>query len=316
MKYRKLANDPRPISILAMGTHMNLGYSLSEAEAGALVAAAIEGGINLFDTADAYADGAAESALGTCLKRYPREDYWLLTKVGARPNGTPDLSPAYIQRQLEASLTRLGMDFVDIYLCHHDDPATPLDSVVTTMHSLVDSGKVRHWGVSNWSPTRIGEANAIAHDLGLHAMTVCQPRYNLLYRNPERDLFPMLLTEGIGATTFSPLAHGVLAGIYLPGQAPPPGTRAAMAGENKVTLELYYNEPNLERAQQLTQLARELDTTPAALATAWCATHPAVTSVILGAWNTNEMRENLAAADLDLTPEIQDHLNDVFPLFN
>lgn len=312
MKYTTIGTDPRPVSVLAMGTHMNLGYSLNEAEASALVAAAIDGGINLFDTADAYADGAAETALGQCLKPYAREPLWILTKVGAT-HGTVDLSRDHMRRQLDASLRRLQTNYVDIYLCHHDDPATPVDAVVTTMNEFIDEGRVRHWGVSNWVAERIAAANAYARAHGLRPMTACQPRYNLLYRAPERDLFPTLLTEGVRATTFSPLGHGVLAGIYAPGQPPPPGTRAAMTGENKVTRELYYNEDNLRRAERLVALAREAGTTAAALATAWCTTHPAVASVIVGAWNAGEMQENLLAADLELGDALVEELDVLFP---
>ncbi len=314
MKFRTLSDDPRPVSILAMGTHMNLGYSLSDSEGQALVAAAIEGGINLFDTADAYADGAAESALGVCLQRYPREGHIILTKVGAQVTGGRGLSPEHIRKQIDQSLARLRTDYVDIYLCHHDDPTASVPAIADTMNALIDGGKIRHWGASNWPAARIREANRYAREAGLRPMSVCQPRYSLLYRHPERDLFPTLLEEGIVATTFSPLAHGVLAGAYPPGQPPPPGTRASMPGENKVTLELYYNPENLDRAQALVELARKLDTTAAALATAWCATHPAVASVILGAWNAHEMRENVKAGDLVPTPETLKQLDTLFSL--
>lgn len=313
MKFRTIHGDPHPISVLAMGTHMNLGHSLTDAEAADLVAAAIDGGINLFDTADAYAAGAAEAALGKCLKAYRRDEFVILTKVGAKVGESSGLAHDHIHRQIDASLARLQTDHVDIYLCHHDDPETALESIVQTMSGLIDRGKIRRWGVSNWSAARIEAANGIARERGCHPITVCQPRYNLLYRNPERDLFPTLLRESIAATTFSPLAHGVLAGIYPPGQPPPPGTRAAMPNENKLTLEIYYNETNLERALQLTQIALDLNTTPAALATAWCAAHPAVTSVILGAWNAREMRENLRAADLELAQDTLERLDTLFP---
>lgn len=313
MRFARFPGDPRPVSVLAMGTHMNLGYALSDSEADALVDTAVGGGINLFDTADAYADGAAETALGRCLRRYPRESLWILTKAGAPVRTGAGLSPQHIRRQIEASLRRLQTDYVDLYLCHHDDSAASLEGIVETMSDLIVTGKVRHWGVSNWSASRVERANGIARAEGLRPMTVCQPRYSLLYRHAEHDLFPVLQKWAIGATTFSPLAHGVLAGIYRPGEPPPPGTRAAMAGENALTLELYYTDENLRRAQRLGELARDVGTSAAALATAWCAAHPAVTSVILGAWNAAEMRENLAAAELEFDSDLLAQLDALFP---
>jgi aryl-alcohol dehydrogenase-like predicted oxidoreductase len=318
------------VSVLAMGTHMNLGHSLSESESRALVDAAIEGGINLFDTADAYAGGEAETVLGRCLRDYPRESLCVMTKVGApiqqsgsgvppldkqSGSGVPPLqglSPSHITRQINASLARLEMDYVDIYLCHREDPETTIGSIVETMSALIDTGKIRHWGVSNWSVGAIADANAYARGAGRHPVTVCQARYNLLYREPEPELFPLLIRENIAATTFSPLAHGVLAGIYPLGQPPPPGTRAAMPGENDVTLALYYNQKNLGKAQALVEIAAGLGTTAAALATAWCTTHPAVTSVILGPWNAQELQQNLAAASLELDDTTQTRLEHLF----
>ncbi|MCP4643337.1 MAG: aldo/keto reductase [bacterium] len=316
MKYNRLGSSGLKVSRLAFGTHMNIGHSLDEAQSREILRTAYDGGINFIDAADSYSTGAAESMLGACLPEYRRSDWVVLTKAfGPMGDGPNDrgLSAKHLREACDASLRRMNMDYIDIYCCHHVDPDTPIEETVRTMGDLIRAGKVIYWGVSNWPAARVARANAIARGLGVPPITVCEDRYNLLYRQPESLLFPAFEAEGVGAITFSPLAHGMLAGIYKPGEsAPPPGSRAAVDPENPVTKQ-YYNEEYRRKSQQLVEIAQELDTTAAALATAWCLRNPVVSSVLLGAWTTDQLQENLKAADLTVSDEIAQRLEVIFP---
>lgn len=317
MQFRQLGKSGLRVSCLGFGTDLNIGHSLGEAESREMVRTAFDAGVNLFDCADGYSNGAAERMLGKCLAEFHRSDFVLLTKVGSQMGDGPNhqgLSAKHIAEACDASLRRLGLGYVDLYLCHRKDPGTPLEETVRAMGGLVGAGKARYWGVSNWPATRVVHANAIARSLGLPAITVCEDRYNLLYRWPESLLFPSLIDEGIGVVSFSPLGHGMLAGIYKPGEtAASPGTRADMTPENPVT-KYYYSEENRQRAAELVRIADGLGTTAAVLATAWCLTNPAVSAVLQGAWTLPELEQNIEAADLDVPPETRDQLEALFPL--
>lgn len=316
MKYRQLGKWGMRVSCLGMGTHRNLGDTCDEATSRAMVRAAYDGGVNLFDTANAYANGEAERMLGLCLSDYPRSSVVVLSKVsGAMGPGPNDrgLSAKHIREQCEASLRRLGMDYLDIYLCHRPYAETPLEETIRAMEDLARAGKILYWGTSEWPAALIVQANAVAREIGARPITVSEPRYNLLYRQPETTLFPTTAEQGIGNIVFSPLAHGVLAGIYKPGEDPPPGTRAADNSDNAVTLQLYYNEENKRNAQELVSIAEELGTTAAILSTAWCMANPNVSSVLFGAWTEAELRENLKAAELTIANDVARALDRLFP---
>ena len=317
MQYRHLGASGLKVSCLGLGTHMNLGHSLDEAQSRAMLRAAYEGGINLIDTADAYSGGAAEEMLGKCLPEFPRSDMVILTKaagaVGDRPNDR-GLSAKHIREACDGSLRRLGIDYIDLYLCHQVDRTTPIGETVRAMTDLVRAGKALYWGVSNWSPAMVVRANAIARELGAPAITACQDRYNLLFRSYESELFPTFEEEGIGCVAYSPLAHGMLAGVYKPGEtAPPPGSRAALDPSNPVT-RMYYHEEYKVRTQELTLIAEEMGTSAPVLATAWCLTHPQVSSTLVGAWKTSELQQNLAAADLEIPNDAKARLDALYPL--
>lgn len=317
MHYNPLGTSGLNVSCLGFGTHMNIGDTLDERQSREILRVAYEGGINLIDTADAYTDTKAEQMLGRCLPDFPRSDLVILTKVsGAVGPGPNDrgLSAKHIREACDASLTRLGLDYVDLYLCHHVDKETPLEETVRAMGGCVRAGKALYWGVSNWPAALVLEANALARDFGLPGVAVCEDRYNLLYRYPERLQFPCLSKAGVGSVTYSPLAHGMLAGIYKPGEAlPAAGTRAALEPKNPVT-STYYNEDNRRRAQRLVEIANGMSVTAAALATAWTFSHPQVSATLLGAWNVDQLRENLLAANVTVPQDVAAQLDALFPL--
>jgi aryl-alcohol dehydrogenase-like predicted oxidoreductase len=316
MQYRQLGRWGLRLSVLGMGTHMNLGDRCDLPASKAMVRRAYDAGINFFDTANAYAEGAAEETLGQCIADLPRSDLIILTKVCGKMGDGPNhygLSAKHIREQCEASLRRLQLDYVDLYLCHQPDALTPLEETVRAMDDLARAGKILYWGVSNWSAASIVQANAIARDIGARPIAVCEPRYNLIYRDLERDLFPTTAEEGIGNVSFSPLGHGVLAGVYAPGEPPPPGTRVADDSANPVTMGLYYKEEHLRSAQRLGDLAGDLGVSSAALATAWCIANPNITSAIMGPWKQEELDDSLHAATLTIPDDVLRELDEIFP---
>jgi aryl-alcohol dehydrogenase-like predicted oxidoreductase len=281
-----------------------------------MVRIAYEAGINYFDTADGYGNGNAETMLGKCLADYPRSKLFVLTKVGGHWREGPNesgLSAKHIRESCDASLRKLRMDYVDVLMCHRPDPDTPLEETVRAMDDLIRAGKVRYWGVSNWPAGLLAKTNAIARALGAREVTVNEPRYNLVYRFPEALLFPTTRAEGIGNVTFSPLGHGLLAGIYKPGQAPPSGSRAAVDGQNPVTRGLYFREDRIQKAQEFTGIAEEFGVSAAELAIAWVMHQSDVTSCIVGAWRPEELKLDLKAAALTIPDEILSKLDEIFP---
>ena len=316
MQYRKMGKWGIKLSALGLGSYLTIGFKLDLQSSRALVRRAYEAGINFFDTANAYNKGNAERVLGECLREFPRSDLVILTKVWAPMGPGPNdrgLSAKHIREQCEASLQRLGVDYVDIYMCHRPDPETPLEETVRAMEDLARAGKILYWAVSEWPAELMVEANAIAATVGARPIACSEPRYNLLYRYPELSVFPTTMRLGIGNVVFSPLAHGLLTGKYEPGAPPPPGTRAADPEQNAVMMQLYWTEENKRKGQELARLAREMGTSAAVLAIAWCLRHPAVTSVILGCTSVAQLEENLRAAELEIPEEILARLDELFP---
>lgn len=316
MKYRQVGKWGVRISGLGIGTHMNIGYTLDEAASREMLRTAYEAGVNFIDTADSYSDSAAETMLGKILPDFPRPDFFLLTKAYGQMGKDPNergLSAKHLRDACDASLKRLRTDYIDCYLCHHPDPNVPLEETVRAMADLHRAGKILYWGVSNWPATLIVKTNAIAREVGAPPIAVNEPRYNLIWRWPELDIFPVTAEEGIGNVTFSPLGHGMLAGIYKPGEEAPVGSRAADAANNEVTKKLYYNEERKRQAQELVRLAEGLGVTAAELAIAWCLHNPVVSSVIVGAWSVAELESDLRAAALEIPDDVVQQINALYP---
>lgn len=323
MKYRTLGSSALKVSAVSLGSWYTLGTAVDETNSIRLIHTAFDCGINCFDTANAYTKdwgsgaGDVETLLGKALRDLPRSECVIIDKLGGQMGtgaNQKGRSGKYLREQCDLSLKRLGLDYLDVCMCHRPMPGDPVEDTVWAMDDLIRQGKVLYWGVSNWAAWRIVKAQSIARLNHLHPMIVSEPRYNLLFRFPELELFPGTRDEGIGHVVYSPLAQGMLTGKYLPGQPPPPGTRAADEHDGKYMRMLYFNEPNKERAAELSRMAADLGTSAGNLAIAWVLHHGQVSSAIIGATKPEQVQVNAAAADLHIGDELYERLGQVFPL--
>ena len=295
MQYRRLGNGDLVVSEVSLGSWLTYGGGVDRARAEACVWKAFEVGINFIDTANAYAHGGAESFLGEVLQGVPRDRYLLATKLFFPMSPTDrGLSAAQIRKQLDASLRRLRVDHVDLYQCHRYDSSTPLEETMRALTEAVQKGKARTIGFSEWSPDQIRASLAIP---GTARWVSSQPQYSLLWRSPEREVFPLCAREGIGQIVWSPLAQGILTGKYRPGHPPPPDSRAA-SDEMNAFLDL--DDRVLAGVQRLVPIAQELGVSLPQLALAWVLRRPEVSSAIVGASRPEQVAENAAASGVKL----------------
>jgi aryl-alcohol dehydrogenase-like predicted oxidoreductase len=311
MQYRNLGRSGLKVSRVCLGT-MAFGRWIDEATSARIVDTALAAGINFIDTANiygkgqdtgGYADrGMSETILGNLLGER-RHQIVLATKVrnpmGPGPNDI-GLSRGHIMAQVEASLRRLKTDYIDLYQCHHFDPETPLEETMRALDDLVRHGKVRYIGCSNFAAWQIAKANGISEREGLTKFISVQPPYNLLNRQVEDELIPFCRSEGVGMMVYSPLARGVLAGRYRPGEPLPQDSRAA-AGERLI--KPYLMERNMRKTERLRTLCEEWGLPMAQVAQAWVLANPAVTTTILGASKPEQIPDAVAAAELSLSDE-------------
>ena len=315
MQYRQLGKWGVRVSSIGLGSYLTFGMHVDDATSSRCIHRAIDLGVNFFDTANAYNRGQAEVCVGQCLNDVPRESYVLATKVFAPMGDGPNdrgLSRKHVVEQCHASLKRLGTDYVDLYQCHRPDSSTPVEETVRTMDDLCRQGKVLYWGTSEWSAAQIREALDVARQMGAQLPSSNQPRYSLMYRYPEREVFPTCEQEGIGQVVFSPLAHGVLTGKYHPGQDPPPGTRAADERQNTVLKSLYWDNVKLAQAQEMVGIAKEMGVLPCQLALAWVLRQSIVSSAIIGATRPEQIEQNVMAPDITLPDDVLEKLDDLF----
>ncbi len=317
MNYRKVGKWGVKVSELGFGTYLNVGHKIDEETSKELIRTAYESGVNFFDTADAYNNGQAEEMLGKCVKDYRRESLFILTKLfwdmGSSPNDS-GLSAKHIHEGCAASLKRLGMDYLDVLMCHRPDPNTPIEETIWAMEDLIRQGKILYWGVSEWSPIQIIRAQQVVKELGARPIAINEPRYSLLYRQPEKELFSVTKEEGIGNVVFSPLANGLLTGKYLPGANPPSDSRAADSQINGFMMNTFYSEENKIKGQELIKLASELGVTAPQLAIAWCLKRKEVSSVILGATRVNQLKETLKASEVQIPDDLAAKLDKLYPM--
>ena len=302
MQYRTLGKSNLKVSALCLGTMM-FGDQTDAAEAARIVADAREHGVNFIDTADVYTKGASETMLGAMLKGQ-RDDWVLATKLGNAMGPRANeghYSRAWMLREVDASLARLQTSHIDVLYLHRDYNGMDLEEPLYALQALMAAGKIRYWGVSNFRGWRIAEIMRIAGQMGMPGPTVCQPYYNLLNRMPEVEILPACNHYGIGVTSYSPVARGVLTGKYAPGQAPAEGTRAAR-GDKRMS-ETEFREESLVIAQTLKAHAEAKGITLAQFATAWVLAHRAVSSVIAGPRTLQQWQDYLPALDYTVAPD-------------
>jgi aryl-alcohol dehydrogenase-like predicted oxidoreductase len=306
MEHRHLGRSGLKVSEIAYGNWVTHGSQVEEDAALACVATALDEGITTFDTADVYAMTRAESILGKALHGVRRESVEICTKVfwptgqGANDRG---LSRKHIMESANASLRRLQTDYVDLYQAHRYDHETPLEETLRAFDDLVRQGKVLYVGVSEWRAEEIEAALKIADQMGLDRIISNQPQYNMIWRVIESEVVPLSLQEGIGQIVWSPIAQGVLTGKYLPGAAPPAGSRATdERGSGFVTS--YLTDEILTKVQLLKPVADQAGLSLAQLAVAWTLQNPAVSAAIIGATRPEQVRENAVASGVQLDPEI------------
>jgi aryl-alcohol dehydrogenase-like predicted oxidoreductase len=307
MEFRRLGRSGLNISEISYGNWLTHGSQVEEDQAQACIKAALDAGITTFDTADGYANTAAESVLGRGLAGQRRESLEILTKVfwPTGPQGPNDkgLGRKHIIESANASLKRLQTDYVDLYQAHRFDRTVPLEETFLAFADLVRQGKVLYVGVSEWTAEQITLGAAIARELNVPLISN-QPQYNMLWRVIEPQVVPASEREGLSQIVFSPIAQGVLTGKYKPGQPLPEGSRATddKGGANMV--KRFLNDDILERVQKLEPLAGEAGLSLAQLAVAWVLQNPNVASAIIGASRPEQVHENVKAAGVKLEPEL------------
>jgi len=316
MQYRKMGKWGAKLSVIGLGSYLTIGFKLDDKTSRDTIKKAYDSGVNFFDTADAYNYGEAEKVLGKYLSDFKRSSIFLLTKCwGKMSDDVNDmgLSAKHILESCHKSLKRLRTDYLDVLMCHRFDPETPLEETVRALEDLARQGKILYWGVSEWPAHQIVRANRIAREIGARPISVSEPRYNLHYRYPERNLFPTTEAEGLGNVVFSTLAHGMLTGKYKPGEEAPIETRAADDDTNMVIKKLYWTEENKQKAQEFVKIASEMGVTAAQLAIAWCLRNPAVTSVISAATRVSQVEDNLKAAEVIIPDSVAEEIEKLYP---
>ena len=302
MEYRRLGRAGIKVSALSLGSWVTFGDQVEGDTAVEIMRHAYEQGVNFFDNAEVYAHGRSEELMGSALKklRWPRYSYVVSTKffwgIHDGVNTTNTLNRKYLLEAIDDSLERLGLAWVDIAYCHRPDPETTVEETVWAMHDIVSRGKAHYWGVSEWPSTAIREAFAIAERHHLHKPVTEQPQYNLLHRAKVESEFADLYAEfGLGLTTWSPLASGLLTGKYR--QGVPAGSRASKAGYEWVAAGAQEGA-KAAVVEHLVRLASGLGCTPAQLAIAFCLNNPQVSTVITGASSLEQLKENLGALEV------------------
>lgn len=318
MIHRRLGRSGLQVSALSLGSWVTYHNQVDTAGAREMLAAARDAGINFFDNAEQYAQGQSEVVMGEALKAlaWPRlgyivttKFYWGLDADGAVPNGRNTLNRKYLMQAIDGSLRRMQLDHIDVVYCHRSDANTPIEETVQAMSDMITQGKALYWGTSEWSAADIRAAWEIADRHHLHKPVVEQPQYHLFHRRRVEQEYARLYEDiGLGLTTFSPLASGLLTGKYRDGV--PAGSRASLEGMGWLVKGLTDQARN-DAVRQLEPLAAELGGNVSQLAIAWAHANPLVSSVILGASRLSQLKDNLGALDLapKLTPEVMQRID-------
>jgi voltage-dependent potassium channel beta subunit len=303
MEYRHMGKSGLQLSVLSFGSWVSFHKQIDDRTADELMGIAYEHGVNFFDNAEVYALGESEKMMGRVLKKknWDRTSYTVSSKAfwgwrgkENKPNQS-GLSRKHVMEACHEALQRLQVDYLDLYFCHRPDKGTPIEETVWTMHNLIQQGKILYWGTSEWSGVEIMEAHRVAQQYGLIGPSMEQPQYNLFERNKMENEFLMVFkTVGMGTTTWSPLASGLLSGKYNDGV--PDGSRFSLQGFDWLK-DRWMQESFLIKAKNLNSLANQLGISMAQLSIAWCIKNPNVTTAILGASNKDQLLQNLGSME-------------------
>jgi voltage-dependent potassium channel beta subunit len=320
MQYRRLGHAGLRLSVLSLGSWVTYHNQVDRESAVEMMAAAFDAGVNFFDNAEAYAGGRSETLMGEALRKlgWPRLNYvvstkffWGLDRQGEAVNRKDTLNRKYLMQAMDGSLRRFGLDHIDLIYCHRPDPHTPIEETVRAMSDLITQGKALYWGTSEWPAADVHTAWNIAAAQHLHRPVVEQPQYHLFHRHRVEHEYARLYDDiGLGLTTWSPLASGLLSGKYR--QGIPQGSRASL--DSMAFLRDGVTHPARNAAvARLEPIAAELGGTLAQLAIAWCSKNPRVSSVITGASRRSQLQSNLGALGLaeKLTPEVMQRIEDI-----
>jgi aryl-alcohol dehydrogenase-like predicted oxidoreductase len=313
MEFRYLGNSGLKISEITYGNWLTHGSQVENDVARTCVQAALDEGITSFDTADVYANTAAETVLGEALAGERRESLEIFTKVywptGPRGPNDVGLSRKHIMESINGSLKRLQTDYVDLYQAHRYDSETPLEETMQAFADLVRQGKALYIGVSEWTADQIRAGHALAHDLGFQLIS-SQPQYSMLWRVIEEEVVPASRELGVSQIVWSPIAQGVLSGKYKPGEQPPAGSRATDDKGGARMIERFMRDDVLQSVQKLAPIAHELDLTMAQLAIAWVLQNDNVAAALVGASRPEQVTENVKASGVRIPHELMDRIDE------
>jgi len=319
MEYRRLGKSGLQLSVVSFGSWISFKKQIDDTMADELMGIAYDNGINFFDNAEVYASGESEKMMGRVLKNknWDRTSFIVSSKVffgwrskETRPNQS-GLSRKHVIEACNEALSRLQVDYLDLYFCHRPDKKTPIEETVWAMNTLIQQGKILYWGTSEWSGVEIMEAHRVAEHYRLIGPTMEQPQYNLFERNKiENELLMIYKTVGLGTTIWSPLAAGLLTGKYNDGI--PQDSRFALEGFNWLS-ERWTTEDKIKKVKKLSDFAAKLGVSTAALSIAWCIKNPHVTTAILGATKKQQLLDNLKAVEVvdKLTPEVLEKIEKI-----
>mgnify|MGYP003564122572 CR=1 FL=1 len=313
MQYNYLGNSGFKVSRLIYGNWLTHASQVANEDAAKTVQAALDGGITTFDTADTYANLAAEKVLGDALKGQRREGLEILTKVywpvAERKPNDHGLSRKHIMESINGSLKRLGTDYVDLYQAHRFDYETPLEETMQAFADIVRAGKALYIGVSEWTAEQIEAGAKLAKQMNFQLIS-SQPQYSMLWRVIEKKVIPASEKNGLSQIVWSPMAGGVLTGKYPPGVKPAEGTRASDP-ETASFLEKFMTETTLNRVQQLKELADQMGVSMPQFALAWTLQNPNVSSAIVGARTPEQIKSNLGADEIEIPKEIMKRVDEI-----
>jgi aryl-alcohol dehydrogenase-like predicted oxidoreductase len=310
VRYRRVGKSGLKVSEISLGSWLTYGGSVENEMAKKCMTTALDLGVNFIDSAEIYAGGKAEEVIAQFFRdeNVSRRNLVVSSKVfwpTSKDITDWGNSRKNIMNAIEDTLSRLNMDYIDIYFLHRYDHTTPVKETVMVMDDLIKAGKVRHWGTSVWTAAQLERANAVAKEYGAHKPIVEQPPYNMLSRYIELEIMRVAKTHGMGFTVFSPLAQGLLTGKYNDGK--PEGSR----GATSTWMNRYLNEANLSKTRKLTEIATSLDITTGQLALAWILRRPEVSSAIVGATKPEHVIDNVGASDVILSKDTLEQVESV-----